>query len=520
MQAISSRLMIPTSIILFLIISLISPRADARTLTLMHGQSEVTIDYGVRERDSHFADSLHFQVKTDNGNLGWPVADVEATCDCVTPSITNNGILTFDFHVEPAEMDGPTEKILYVFSDYDRLDLIRLKLRINVFPGGYLGTDTTGNIAEDGQTNLDIDKETDVLDILYFGSPGCQTCKRVHDLVLPQLRKDWGDRINLIELNMDDNSGYAMRLAMREHYGEENRRSPFAFYIGEQVILGRKDVFARVNSAIVLALGNGTQTFIPSIANDGEDGKAASQFFLTLNFWAVLGAGLLDGINPCAFATIVFFISLLGYAGSSKRQILVVGIGFTASVFTVYLLLGLGAFKALQALAIYSIIAKIILGLTFLLVAVLFVLSLRDTLRYYRTGKTSDQTLQLSKENKRRIHTVMKRGMKTGNLLAGAIGIGALVSLFEAACTGQVYLPTIILVLQDPSLRTNAFTYLILYNLMFILPLVIVFALTYGGMASERFARWSKDHFGHTRIALTLLFLLLAVLMGFEVLAL
>ncbi len=230
-----------------------------------------------------------------------------------------------------------------------------------------------------------------------------------------------------------------------------------------------------------------------------------------------MGAGLLDGINPCAFATIVFFISLLGYTGSSKRQMLIVGIGFTTAVFTVYLLLGLGAFRALQALAVYTIIARIIFGATFILLMVLLVISARDTIRYYRSGgKTTDQVLQLSATNKRRIHNVMRKGLKTKNLFIGAVGIGALVSLFEAACTGQVYLPTIVLVLQDPDLRNHALLYLIFYNLLFIFPLVFVFILAYGGVASERFAEWSKKNFGVTRIALTILFLFLAILMGVE----
>jgi cytochrome c biogenesis protein CcdA len=58
--------------------------------------------------------------------------------------------------------------------------------------------------------------------------------------------------------------------------------------------------------------------------------------------------------------------------------------------------------------------------------------------------------------------------------------------------------------------------YLILYNLLFITPLVVVFALAYGGVASDQFSAWSKKNFGITRIALSVLFLVLAVLMGVE----
>jgi cytochrome c biogenesis protein CcdA len=52
---------------------------------------------------------------------------------------------------------------------------------------------------------------------------------------------------------------------------------------------------------------------------------------------------------------------------------------------------------------------------------------------------------------------------------------GVVISIIELACTGQVYLPTILFVLGVPELRLQAGVYLVLYNLMFVLPLVVVF---------------------------------------------
>jgi hypothetical protein len=100
----------------------------------------------------------------------------------------------------------------------------------------------------------------------------------------------------------------------------------------------------------------------------------------------------------------------------------------------------------------------------------------------------------------------MRRGLKTSNLLFAAVGIGITVTLFEAACTGQVYLPAIVLMLNDPLLSERAWLWLVVYNLLFIAPLLVIFTLSYIGISSSSYANWSKLNYGKTRIALTLLF--------------
>jgi len=59
------------------------------------------------------------------------------------------------------------------------------------------------------------------------------------------------------------------------------------------------------------------------------------------------------------------------------------------------------------------------------------------------------------------------------------------VSIVELACTGQVYLPTIIFVLGLPQWRARAALALVAYNLMFVTPLIVVFLLAYFGTTSS-----------------------------------
>ena len=70
-------------------------------------------------------------------------------------------------------------------------------------------------------------------------------------------------------------------------------------------------------------------------------------------------AGLIDSINPCAFATIIFFISYLSLVLKKQRtDIFLTGIIFIAGVFITYLLIGLGFFRIVQKLNNIIIISK------------------------------------------------------------------------------------------------------------------------------------------------------------------
>jgi MFS family permease len=84
----------------------------------------------------------------------------------------------------------------------------------------------------------------------------------------------------------------------------------------------------------------------PALTPTPEEVKKAEESmierFRSLGILTVVSAGLIDGVNPCAFATLIFFISYLSFVGRKRNEILWVGIGFSGSVFLTYLLIGFG----------------------------------------------------------------------------------------------------------------------------------------------------------------------------------
>lgn len=246
--------------------------------------------------------------------------------------------------------------------------------------------------------------------------------------------------------------------------------------------------------------------------------SAAINRFLSWGFLTIAGAGLIDGINPCAFTVLVFFISFLNFVGYRKRELLVLGIVFILAVFLTYIFLGLGLFKFIQSLQAFTRLSKVIYLGTASLAVILGIYSLYDWHVYRKTGNPDDTKLRLPDFIKQKIHKTIQGASRNRNKtlmeLAGAVFLsGFIVSLLESVCTGQTYIPTIAYVFKEPGLRINALGYLVLYNLMFILPLAVILVAALAGAGSETFSRLARKHLGTVKLLTAALFFFLGILL-------
>jgi cytochrome c biogenesis protein CcdA len=240
--------------------------------------------------------------------------------------------------------------------------------------------------------------------------------------------------------------------------------------------------------------------------------------FKSLGMLTVLSAGLIDGLNPCAFATLIFFISYLTMVGRKRKEILWVGIAFSGAVFFTYLLIGFGILSFVQHLSFLPLFSKIVYLITITIALVLGIIGLYDYVQLKR-DRPSDMKLQLPDFLKKRIHRTIrtrsgdlmanKEGGFTRYFIAAAVS-GVVISILEFTCTGQVYLPTILFVTNIPSLRTSAVSYLISYNVMFIVPLLAIFGVVYWGVTSEQLAFFLQKRASTIKLLTSLLFFTLA----------
>ena len=282
-------------------------------------------------------------------------------------------------------------------------------------------------------------------------------------------------------------------------------------FVGGDVLIGAE---ATLNN-LLATVGNYAATGAERTWEDFDAAEAEANLverFKSFGVLTVLGAGLLDGLNPCAFATLIFFISYLAFSGRSGRDILLVGIAFALGVFLTYLLVGVGLLKVVQSLSFFTALGRWVYLITALLCMVLATLTFRDFFKA-REGQPTEMTLKLPMTLRRRIHKVIREGSQVRAFVAMALFTGFVVSLLELACTGQVYLPTIMFVMSVPELAAQAFLYLVLYCLMFILPLIVVFVLSYFGTTSEQLGQFINRHTASIKLATGLLFVALTLWM-------
>lgn len=347
--------------------------------------------------------------------------------------------------------------------------------------------------------------------ITYFYQVGCQECSRAeYDI---QYAQSEYPQLMIRELDVQENTALAEWLGERFGVPEEKRLATPALFVGEDYLIGDE-----ITSDAILALA---EKYAPTGAErpgEGFNPQVARQNiierFQSFGALTVVFAGLVDGLNPCAFATLVFFVSYLTLSGREGKEVLVVGAAFTLGVFLAYLAVGLGLYKVLGMLGdLLTRLGRWVYGFTAVLCAGLALFSFKDFLKA-RQGEIGDMSLNLPHNLRKRINSVIRRGRKSETYVLGALGTGVIVSLLELACTGQVYLPTIIFVTSVPELRGRAIGYLTLYNLLFVLPLVVVFILAYYGTTSKELSKFLQSNAATVKLGMVALFGSLAVWLG------
>lgn len=357
------------------------------------------------------------------------------------------------------------------------------------------------------------------VEYVLFVSPSCVHCNKLKREYWDKLKEKYKDTVHFTEYDLTIPENNILFNQTAQAYGiPENKRGYPAAAVGSTYLMGYPtEIGVYSDAAIEKAILLGEKTNVQTLTRE-QARQDAQKAFEKITFWAIIGSGLVDGINPCAFAVIVFFISFLTVYKYSRREIILVGLSYCIAVFIAYLLLGLGVFKFLYAMRGFAYVIKAFYIITAALCLLFFVLAVYDFIVYCKTKKTDGMILQLPYVLKVRIHKIMgfflrDKQKSTFRLVLAALAVGFCVSLVEAVCTGQVYVPTCVLIMQDPQFRSCAIWYLVLYNLMFIIPLVAVFVLALLGYESKGFNDFFKKHLGLTKILLCLVFLVLFLLL-------
>jgi cytochrome c biogenesis protein CcdA len=356
----------------------------------------------------------------------------------------------------------------------------------------------------------------DLPKLIIFHSPSCHRCIQVKQEVMPGIEKEFKDKVIFEYRDVSQIENYKMLLGLLQGNPGGLKYQVPLFYLRGKFLTADGQLRDNLRNFITAGIKRNSVT--------GFNPVDLVAYFKTFVPAAVVFAGLSDGINPCAFTVIVFFISFLALQGYRKRDLILIGLTFILAVFLTYLSLGLGIFNFFYRFAGFWVVTHLLNIIVGTLSIMFGVFAIYDFIEFKKTGSTEGLILQLPKPIKERIHKVVgffyrkslqekqqnsKPGL--GRLLFSALITGFLVSLLEAVCTGQVYLPTISFVLKSTTLKLEALGYLLLYNIMFIVPLMVIFVLALLGTSSQQFSDFLKKHLGLIKILMVILFFGLGV---------
>ncbi len=335
------------------------------------------------------------------------------------------------------------------------------------------------------------------LTLYFFGSPTCGECLDIKQQILFPAVDKYAPNIDLHIYDVDSDSGFVLMTHMEKLYSI-NSSASIELFFPDTFLLGGDEIHKHGKALIEWYISHPEKWVdgrsVQKMSITQSSSEILKDKFKEFSFVSIVMAGIIDGINPCAIATMIFLISFLATRKRSRKQILTIGLCFTFSVFVTYLLLGIGAFKIITALEQYRWVSKIIRWSAILLALGVGLMSFWDAFKFGKSKKTEDIKLQLPKAVKLRIHKVISGNLSGKQLATGAIVTGFLVTLLEAVCTGQVYLPTIILMTQQSELKGIGWAYLLFYNFLFVLPLLIVMILAYYGLKWEKLAKTTQNN--------------------------
>ncbi len=211
----------------------------------------------------------------------------------------------------------------------------------------------------------------------------------------------------------------------------------------------------------------------------------------------IVGAALIDSINPCAFGVLIFMLAYLAKTAKGRHTMIINGTIYIGAVFITYLLAGIILLGALRALGKASAIAYIVIAIIIIFAGLI---EIKDFFWYGRGFSLSIMPSEAAR---------IKRYVSyIGDKWYTAFGMGVFVALVELPCTGAVYLAVLTLMTQAGLAVQNYaqnLMFLTIYNIIFVLPLWLILWSVYKGTHLRHVEEFRERHKGSMRLATGLL---------------
>jgi len=346
--------------------------------------------------------------------------------------------------------------------------------------------------------------ETNKVDVVYFHGFGCPHCAELESFL-----EDIKDYYNLNVIDFEvyyNETNKDLAVQMASEYGESFRGVPMTF-IGDDVFVGfSADISGKIKEKIEHCSEHGCcDSPLEKVKMcEVEESKKEK-----LTFGAIIALAIADSVNPCALAVLALaLIALLVKDPKKKKNVLYGGLAFTAAVFITYLIYGGIIIQFFKMIGFYFAQISSYVRILFALLAIFIgIVNIKDFIKYKPGSFATEMPIKMRPLAKKMIRNITSP--------FGAFIIGIFVTLFLLPCTIGPYLVVgnILSALE----WIKSLPWLVLYNFVFVLPMIIVTLLVYFGMSKvEDVSGWKDKHIRllHLTAGLVLLALGIAMLMG------
>jgi cytochrome c biogenesis protein CcdA len=237
-----------------------------------------------------------------------------------------------------------------------------------------------------------------------------------------------------------------------------------AVFIGNSSLMGYKQIKNKLEHEMVFCLHHDCPDPLSRL-------QAAEEHHLPVIFM-LIGTALIEGINPCGIAVLIVLLASLLLV-KSKRGVLIMGMSFIASVFATHVFIGIGVLEFYHLLD-WAVIMR---GVVIVIVIPAGILNIMDFWR-------DKPSLAIPSFIKPTLGTLARYAS-----IPGAVLLGSLATIAGFPCTGPVYLAMLEVMSGLPQ---KTFFNLLLYNLLYVVPPLVILIIIYKGTAPEDAEEWRK----------------------------
>jgi thiol-disulfide isomerase/thioredoxin len=298
--------------------------------------------------------------------------------------------------------------------------------------------------------------------VYYFYSADCPHCQEFMPVIEALEAKYPEVVVHKFEIAYNETNAELLNAFVRT-YNPPVVDIPAAF-IGNTSLMGYELTQETLEREIVRCLQNGCPDPMSFIAGSGEEPH-------TPVLAVLIGTALIEGINPCGIAVLIVLLASLLLV-RTKRRVFIVGLAFIIAVFGTHLIVGLGILKFYLLSGVAPLMRAIV-------IALVIPAGIINILDFWR-GRS---TLAIPAALKPYLGKLARCAS-----VPGAVLLGILATLAGLPCTGPLYLTMLELIADSPAQPW----YLLLYNLLYAVPLVVILLIIYQGTAPEEAEAWRK----------------------------